>query len=157
MKENDRDLYYLHELPDYKVASDSADVRGWEVKDVDNRRVGKVDNLLVSKKDKRVVYLDVEVDKSVIEDGYKTYRVPADEGVHGFSNKDGEDHIIIPIEVAKLDEDHENVITPEVDYQTFTAASRFKKGTPMNRALELMILGSYLPKRVTGEAAERRH
>lgn len=148
MKDNDRDLYYMDELSDYKVADHYPDVRGWEVKDTNDRTVGKVDNLLVSKKDERVVYLDVEVDKSVIEDGYKTYKVPANEGVHGFVNKDGEDHIIIPVEVARLDEDHERVSTSQLDHRTFSTASRFKKGTPIHRELELIVINSYLPDQI---------
>jgi sporulation protein YlmC with PRC-barrel domain len=106
MSDNNRNLYYLHELSDYKVADHYSDVRGWEVEDIDSRTIGKVENLLVDKNDKRVVYLDVEVDGSVIEDGYKTYNVPANHGVHGFVNKDGDNHIIIPIEMATLDEEN---------------------------------------------------
>lgn len=34
---NTKNLYYLDELSDYKVSSDDSDVRGWEVKDTDER------------------------------------------------------------------------------------------------------------------------
>ncbi len=64
MTEKNKDLYNLHDLSGYKVAEDYADVRDWEVIDVDKRTIGKVDGLLVSKQAERVVYLDVEVDKS---------------------------------------------------------------------------------------------
>ena len=47
----ERNLYYLEELSDYKVADSDKDVRGWEVKDIDGRTVGKVDNLLVNKRE----------------------------------------------------------------------------------------------------------
>jgi ribosomal 30S subunit maturation factor RimM len=77
MKDNNKNLYYLHELSEYKVADDYADVRDWEVIDADKRTIGKVDGLLVSKEADRVVYLDVEVDTSLIEDGHETYVVPA--------------------------------------------------------------------------------
>ncbi len=60
---NNKHLFYLNELSDYKVASDDPDVRGWKVKDSDNRVIGKVDNLLVNKNTERVVYLDVVLDK----------------------------------------------------------------------------------------------
>jgi hypothetical protein len=39
------------------------------VKDANNRIIGKVDHLLVNKTAERVVYLDVEVDTTVIEEG----------------------------------------------------------------------------------------
>lgn len=130
MQDNTKDLYYLNELSDYKVADGCPDVRGWEVKDAGNRTVGKVDNLLVSKKDKKVVYLDVEVDKSVVEDGYKSNTEPAVGGGPGFLNNYGQDHLIIPIQTAEFDEDHKHVSTSNVDYDTFTAARRFKRGAP---------------------------
>jgi hypothetical protein len=45
----------------------------WDVKDANNRIIGKVDHLLVNKTAERVVYLDVEVDTTVIEEGHETY------------------------------------------------------------------------------------
>jgi len=72
MTTKNKNLYYLHELSDYKVASDYADVRDWEVVDADKRTIGKVDALLVNKEAERVVYLDVEVNASLIEAGHET-------------------------------------------------------------------------------------
>ena len=80
----EKDLFYLHELSDYKVASGYSDVRDWEVKDADGRTIGKVEGLLVSKKAERVVYLDVEVDESVIEAGHETFAVPATKAYMNF-------------------------------------------------------------------------
>ena len=84
-------LFKLDELPDYKVAEPYMDVRGWNVADANHRIVGKVEHLLVNKSAERVVYLDVEVDKTVIEEAYKTHQNKVSDGVHGFSNKEGED------------------------------------------------------------------
>lgn len=47
--EKNRSLFYLDELSDYKVKSGDPDVRGWHVKDKDQRVIGKVENLLVNK------------------------------------------------------------------------------------------------------------
>jgi len=144
MSENEKNLYYLEELPDYQVATNYSDVRGWDVLDADNRVVGKVTNLLVNKKTERVIYLDVEVDKALIEEGYDTYQVPASQGVHGFLNKEGENHIIIPIGMAKLDNEKQNVMTNQINHDTFTKAKRFIKGTDINREYESIILRHFL-------------
>lgn len=144
MKEQDRNLYYLHELTDYKVADDYCDVRGWKVKDANDRIIGTVDNLLVDKRDKRVVYIDVEVDKSIIENDYETFNASAAEGVHGFVNKEGDDHLIIPVEMAVLDEDNKIVTTNEIDHQTFASTRRFSKGTPIAPEFELLLLEKYI-------------
>ena len=85
-----KNLFNLDELSGYTVAMNYSDVRGWEVKDTNNRTIGKVDHLLVNKTANRVVYLDVEVDTTLIEEGYNTYQNPVSEGVHEFLNKEGE-------------------------------------------------------------------
>lgn len=144
MSDNNKNLYYLEELPDYQVASNYFDVRGWDVVDAENRIVGKVTNLLVNKQAERVVYLDVEVNKSIIEVGYETYQVPASEGVHGFINKDGDEHLIVPIGMVKLDVEQKNVITNQIDYHTFAKAKRFKKGTAIERDDELIMFSHYI-------------
>lgn len=143
-KDNEnKQLYYLNELSDYKISSDDPDVRGWEVKDADNRVIGKVDNLLVNKRTERVVYLDVEVDSSIIEGNHDPYGKPANADVHEFINKDGENHIIIPVGLVNLNEDKNFVYTDSVDYNTFAETKRFQKGSTVNRDYEVVVLDSY--------------
>src|SRR4051794_18469047 len=104
MAEENKALFYLDELPEYKVADDYCDVRGWEVKDATNRIIGKVDDLLVNKEEKRVVYLDVEVDSSLLTESRMNSIATAGNGTYEFSSKDGDDHLIIPVELVMLDE-----------------------------------------------------
>lgn len=141
-KENRKHLYYLNELSDFKVDSDDPDVRGWPVKDVDNRVVGKVDNLLVSKEKKRVVYLDVEVDKSIIDANHDPYGSSAS-GVHEFINKDGENHLILPIGLARLNVNDKFVYTDRINHQTFAETKRMEKGYDVDRDYEVVVLESY--------------
>jgi len=145
MKDQNKNLYYLHELSDYKVADDYADVRDWKVIDADNRTIGKVDGLLVSKEVDRVIYLDVEVDTSLIEAGHETYASPANKDVHEFLNEDGENHLIIPIGVVTLDEENKKVHSKQIDYSTFAKTKRFKNGVDLERSYELMVLPHYFP------------
>ncbi len=145
MTDKIKNLYYLHELSDYKVADNYADVRDWEVMDADQRMIGIVDGLLVSKQAEQVVYLDVEVLKSLIEAGHETYAVPANQGVHEFLNVDGDSHLIIPIGMVTLDEDNKKVHTDQIDYTTFAKTKRFKKGVDIERSYELMVLPHYSP------------
>jgi sporulation protein YlmC with PRC-barrel domain len=139
----DKSLYYLDELSDYKVKSDDPDVRGWELVDKDRRRVGKVDNLLVNKKTEKVVYLDVEVDSSIIEANHKPYSGSASKGVHEYLNKDGENHVIIPIGLVRLDGDNKTVMTNEITHQTFAETKRKERGELVERDYEIVVLESY--------------
>jgi hypothetical protein len=144
MTDTNKNLFNLDELSDYQVAENYSDVRGWAVKDANNRIVGKVDHLLVSKTAKRVVYLDVEVDEKLIEEGHKTYENRASEGVHEFLNKEGENHLIIPIGMASIDAQSKVVNTTQIDSSTFAKVKRFKKGDDINFAYELVLLRHYM-------------
>ncbi len=143
MNTRNRNLYYLEELSDYKVADSDKDVRGWKVQDVEGRIIGEVDNLLVNKNTERVVYLDVEVDESIISANHKPFTAKAKDGVHEFINEDGENHIIIPIGMATLDLNSHIVSTKKINYETFAQTKRLKKGTPVHREYEVDVFNSY--------------
>jgi hypothetical protein len=140
MTDKNKNLFNLDELSGYKVADDYSDVRGWDVKDANNRTIGKVDHLLVNKIAERVVYLDVEVDESLIEEGYNTYQNRVSDGVHEFLNKDGENHLIIPIGMAIIDERNKLVNTDQIDSSTFAKAKRFRKGDVIDFGYELNVI-----------------
>lgn len=144
MEKHNKNLYYLHELSDYEVDSEYADVRGWEVNDTDNRCIGKVDNLLVNKRTERVVYLDVEVNKSIIEANHQPYSSAArNDGVHEFLNEDGENHLIIPIGLVILDKEAKKVNTDKINHQTFSETKRMAKDRNVDRGYEVLVLDSY--------------
>lgn len=142
----DKDLYYLDELSDYKVASDYPDVRGWKVKDADNKTVGKVDNLLVSKNAKRVVYLDVEIDESLLGKDHEP-NTPANKGIHEFINKDGENHLIVPIGMVGLDEDNKHVLSNQINTDIFSRTKRYSKGSTIDRDYEIIVFKHYVPQK----------
>jgi hypothetical protein len=143
MTDTNKNLFKLEELSGYKVAENYSDVRGWDVKDADNRTLGKVDHLLVNKTAERVVYLDVEVDTALIEEGHNTYQDPAREGVHEFLNKEGENHLIIPIGMADIDETNKIVSTNQIDSSTFARTKRFQKGYMIDFGYELNTIRHY--------------
>jgi len=143
MKNKKKHLYYLEEMSDYKVASNYSDVTGWSVKDSDNRVIGKVDNLLVNIDLKRVVYLDVEVDDTIIEANHDPYGRPANTEVHEFVNKEGENHIIIPVGLIDINNDQKFVYTNTINHQTFAETKRIKTGENINREYEEAVIGSY--------------
>jgi hypothetical protein len=90
-----------------------------------------------------VVYLDVEVVTSIIEADFKPYSTKAKEGVHDFINEDGDIHLIIPIGMADLDLDHKNVTTSHINHDTFAKTKRVKKGAPIHREYEVIVLDTY--------------
>lgn len=143
MTDTKNNLFYLDELSDYKVAENYNDVRGWDVKDANDRIIGKVDHLLVNKTAERVVYLDVEVDPTLIEDGYNAYQDRVSDGVHGFLNKEGENHLIIPIGMAVFDEKNKIVNSNQIDSSTFAKTKRFKNRDDIDFRYELSVIRHY--------------
>ncbi len=143
MKEQKKHLYYLDELSDYKVDNHYPDVTGWSVKDRDNRVIGKVDNLLVNKNLLKVVYLDVEVDKTIIDADYDPYSNSQNSEVREFVNKEGENHVIIPVGMVHIHEDQKYVHTESINYQTFAETKRFSSGANLDREYEVNVLESY--------------
>lgn len=138
----DRNLYYLHDLSDYKVDSDYPDVRGWNIYGSKGTCIGKVDNLLVNKEAERVVYLDVDA-ADFVKDSNAAMAKPASEGVHGFVNKDGEDHLIVPIGMVSLDEDNHRVVCDSLDRDTFSRTKPMRRGTTPSSEYEIDVYRVY--------------
>jgi len=90
-----------------------------------------------------VVYLDVEVDQTLIEEGHNTYQTRVSDGVHEFLNKDGENHLIIPIGMAFIDEENKLVTTNQIDSSTFAKTKRFRKGDVIDFGYELDVVRHY--------------
>ncbi|MDT7827600.1 photosystem reaction center subunit H [Pricia sp. S334] len=143
MKKKEKYLYYLNELSDYKVDDKYADVRDWVVKDATMRPIGTVTNLLVNKISERVVYLDVEVEPSIIDAKHDPYKGPANSEVREFINEKGENHIIIPIGLVDINMAEEYVFTEEIDHKTFAETKRIRRDTPIVRDYENAVLDSY--------------
>ncbi|MCM8570751.1 hypothetical protein NE848_15250 [Gramella jeungdoensis] len=141
----------MSELKGYKINPKDPDIRGWVVKDLDNRDIGKVDNLLVNKELGKVVYVDVEVDQSIIDANHDPYAAHNDSEVHEFINEEGENHIIIPIGLVSLNRDEKYCFTESINYQTFAETKRYRSGTAISRDYERHVLGSYKRRRPNHE------
>ncbi len=144
MSDKEKDLHYLDDMSNYKVADDYPDPRGWEVKDIDGRTIGKVDGMLASKSAERVVYLDVEVDESIIEKGHEKLSTSASKGVHEFINEDGDTHLIVPIGMVRLDDENESVLSDQITHYTFAKANRRTKGADFDRHYEVELYRLYV-------------
>ncbi len=146
MATNNRDLEYLDEMSDYGVADGYSDVRGWDVLDADNRKIGEVEGLLASRAAKRVVYLDVEVDEDLITAGRADIDTSANPETHEFENADGDDHIIIPIGMVNFNEHANNVHASQIKHATFAKANRLGKRAEFDRAYEVEVYQLYAPE-----------
>jgi len=146
MEKKDRNLYRLDELSDYKIASNYSDIRGWKIVDAENHTIGKVDNLWVNKDMQRVVYVDVNLDKRLIEDSRnEVHDVIANDSGKEFVYKDGDSHIIIPIGSVTINKDTKIVMANKIGYDTFRKTSRYDRQHNFDRNYERNVLNSYYP------------
>jgi sporulation protein YlmC with PRC-barrel domain len=109
--DNDRDarLTRLEDLKGFQVAEGDHDIRGWEVRTPDDRKIGKVEELIVDPAERRVRYMDVKVDRKVL-------------GV------DDDRHILVPIGAARLREDGHDVLIERLPVQGLAGAPVYDRG-----------------------------
>ncbi|TVP46219.1 MAG: hypothetical protein EA350_07585 [Gemmatimonadales bacterium] len=82
----DTRLGRVGELSDYEVADHHPDVRGWDVRASDDRRIGEVEELVADTVAMKVRYLDVKLESD-------------------FRHSDEMSRVLVPIEHARLNED----------------------------------------------------
>jgi hypothetical protein len=146
MENKDKNLYRLDELSNYKVASDYSDVRGWKIVDAENHTIGKIDNLWVNKDMQRVVYLDVKLDKGLLDDRNEVHDVIANDNGKEFIYKEGDSHIIIPIGSVNINKDTKIVMANSIGYDTFRRTSRYNTQHNFDREYERRVMKSYYPE-----------
>jgi photosynthetic reaction center H subunit len=91
-------LRRLRDLPEFEVADRDPDPRGWAVRGSDGQQFGTVHELIVDPHALLVRYLDVELNAS-------------------FQINEHERHILLPIGVAALDAEADNVFVPALNLQ----------------------------------------
>lgn len=84
-------LRHLNDMDDFKVADGEPDIRGWDVKSSDGRKLGEVDDLMVDTALMKVRYIEMKLDKELVTDNDRR-------------------HALVPIGSARLDDGSDEVI-----------------------------------------------
>lgn len=122
-KDDDTRLARLEELKGFQVAQGDHDIRGWEVRTPDDRKIGKVEELIVDPVERRVRYMEVKVDGKAL-------------GI------DDDRHILVPIGTARLKEDGHDVLIERLPAQGLMGAPAYKRG-PITRDYETSLRNYY--------------
>jgi sporulation protein YlmC with PRC-barrel domain len=107
--DNEMGLTRLEELKGFQVAEGDHDIRGWEVRTPDEKKIGKVEELIVDPAERRVRYMEVKVDRKAL----------------GF---DDDRHILVPIGAARIKEDGHDVLIERLPAQGLAGAPVYKGG-----------------------------
>ena len=103
-------LIRLEELKGFKVADGDRDIRGWKVRTSEGVDAGKVDELIVDPSARQVRYLEIDLDKKAV-------------------GLDDDRRILVPIGVARLDDDHERVVVDQLSATKLAAAPLYRRGS----------------------------
>lgn len=118
-------LERLEDLSSYKVADGYDNVVGWKVVADEELELGKVRGLIASKELERVLYLDIEIKKSMCNDN------------------DSHLYILVPIGLAELDHDAEIVNVDAIDAEAFVSYPRYD-GSDIHMDYEYLLHGYYM-------------
>ncbi len=119
----DARLVRLEELKDFQVAEGDRDIRGWAVKTADDRKIGKVEELIVDPLERRVRYMEVKVDHKAL-------------GI------DDDRHVLVPIGAARIRDAGNDVFIERLPAQGLTGAPAYKRG-PITREYETSLREYY--------------
>ena len=106
-------LFRMHELKDWQVARGEPDIRGWDVRTISGKSIGKIVDLLVDPTRGEVVMLEIRLDES------------------------GNDHTLAPIRAAQFDRANRIVNLDSSDVQTPAAPSLTETETHKSLAATL--------------------
>ncbi len=96
----------LDDLDDFEIADGEPDIRGWDVRTAPDRKIGEVKGLIVDTAAMQVRYMEVKVDKDVLD-------------------ADDDQYVLVPIGAARLDDDDDNVFIDRLPTTGLAGAPRF--------------------------------
>lgn len=102
-------LVRLHDATSFDVAHGDQDIRGWQVRTPDDRKIGKVEELIVDTAERRVRYLDVKVDGKAL-------------------SIDEDRRVLIPISAVRLHPDGKDVLLERLPVQGLAGVPEYSGG-----------------------------
>lgn len=114
----------------FEIADGQPDVRGWDVIDGEGLKIGEVEEVLFNRESQKVRYLVVDIDDNELN---LTHTETAEKhpGI-----------VLIPIGLAELDEDEDEILVPDVTAEQIAALPPYEKGnvTPVTESITRSVL-----------------
>jgi hypothetical protein len=92
---------------DFEIVKGEPDIRGWDVKDTSGQKIGEVEELIVDAKEKKVRYMVVDLDDNNLKLHHRK--------------------VLVPIGLAELDSEHDDVLTPKISPQQLTELPEYDR------------------------------
>lgn len=133
---DEKRLRFLHDLDELQIAHEQPDVRGWNLVDKRGEVIGTVENILVDVQKEKVRYLDIALDESIIG---KNYEPQDNQNIEGFINQEGENNLLVPIGLARLDAEEQRVVVDNVAKNAFHRTPRYNTEAPIGADYEFAV------------------
>jgi len=151
-------LVHLDDLDDFKIADGEPDIRGWDVRGADGTKVGEVEDLLIDTAAMKVRYIEVKLEKDVANDvglsanllehdiSDATMRAEqqlAERDDYRTSDAEFGRFVLVPIGVAHLDDDGDNVVLSTEAAQMVGIPSYNRESSHLTRDYENEVVRGY--------------
>ena len=151
-------LVHLDDLDDFKIADGEPDIRGWDVRGADGTKVGTVEDLLIDTAAMKVRYIEVKLEQDVAKDVGRsaslsgreitnaTMRAEAQIAEHDQHRHDdgaAGRFVLVPIGVARLNDDDDNVILSAEVVQMVGIPAYNRHGDGVSRDYENEVVRGY--------------
>ena len=128
-------LAHLGELDDCKIADGEPDIRGWDVKGADGRKLGEVADLLVDTGAMKVRYVEVKLEKEVAEEAARA-------GGTADARTDPTRYVLVPVGAARLDDEHDDVCL-DARASRLAGVPAYRRDEGLTREYETGLLNGY--------------
>ena len=92
---------------DFEIVDGEPDIRGWDVKNSSGQKIGEVEELIVDAQRKKVRYMVVDLDDNELKLDHRK--------------------VLVPIGLAELDKNDDDVILPQIQVQQLSALPDYDK------------------------------
>jgi sporulation protein YlmC with PRC-barrel domain len=93
---------------DFEITKGDPDIRGWDVKNATGQKIGEVEELILDAQQKKIRYMVVELDDDDLE-------------------LEDDKKVLIPIGLAELDKEDDDVILPSVTVDQLQALPAYDR------------------------------
>jgi len=151
-------LVHLDDLDDFKIADGEPDIRGWDVRGADGTKVGEVEDLLIDTAAMKVRYIEVKLEKDVAKDvglsanlrehditdaTMRAEQQLAERDDYRTTASEAGRFVLVPIGVARLDDDDDNVVLSAEAAQMVGIPSYNRESDHLSRDYENEVVRGY--------------
>jgi len=120
---------------DFEIVREDPDIRGWDVRGTNSRKVGAVEDLIVDAREKKVRYMVVDLDDNELKLRHRKVLIPI-----GLAELDPrEDDVLSPNisaqQLSELPDYDRNSLTADVERRIFSTLSTRTEPTRVNETL----------------------